>query len=152
MKIPILLFSIFIVDNFTLKDEIEFEKAKLLNYNEAMKQSEKLKLPIVVMINCHSNDVELFKKLEGKCIPCYLNNKNNNHFLEVKEGIIVGLWLTKNNITYCGRHDNIQIEKLNSILKVESEPFRLSEPFKLDPFKLDCPDGKCPIPPKMKRF
>lgn len=75
----------------TLKDEIDFEKAKLLSYADALKTSKDTQLPLVVYIGCCSNDVTLFLTLKGKVIPCYLQSKAAL-FTEINSGIVIGLW------------------------------------------------------------
>lgn len=85
---------------FTLKDEIAFEKAKLVAYSDASAESKKGKLPLVVMVGCNVDDISLYMQLKGKVILCYLPS-NTAPFTTVESGVAVGLW----NGETCVRHD-----------------------------------------------
>lgn len=86
----------------TLKDEIEFEKSKLVGYHDALKISKGNKIPLVVCVGCYSDDINLYLQLKGKVIFCYLQSKTAP-FPTLESGVVVGLWNA--DATTCVRHD-----------------------------------------------
>lgn len=75
----------------TLKDEIEFEKVKLLSYETALNGSKETQLPLICFVGCNVDDITLFLTLKGKVILCYLQS-NASPFTEINIGVVVGLW------------------------------------------------------------
>lgn len=56
-----------------IKDEVSFEKAKLLKYGQALEIAKKEKKYLVAFARCHENDLSVYQKLtKANCVVCYL--------------------------------------------------------------------------------
>lgn len=86
----------------SLKDEIAFEKEKLVTYGDAIQASKGNRLPIVTLVGCYVDDIQLFLSLKGKVILCYLPSKATP-FTTLESGVVVGLWNADGST--CVRHD-----------------------------------------------
>lgn len=138
----------------TLKDEIAFEQTKLVTYGDAAKASKGNHLPLVALVGCYGDDIQLFLQLKGKVILVYVPAKTAP-FPALESGVVVGLW---NNDT-CVRHDVAAYtfsdpkfrDSLLFNIQVEPSPSPTSAIMTLEQFNatygqppgMSCTNGKC---------